>query len=80
MSETVGFDIIGMDVVEVAPIYDYSEITSLLAAHVIFEMLAYTRRKFVKIRTLSSRNGSNSAADRMAVCRLHCGIRPHSLP
>jgi arginase family enzyme len=39
----IKWDIIGMDVVEVAPLYDYSDITSLLAAHIIFEMLVGAR-------------------------------------
>ena len=29
-----------MDVVEVSPMYDVSEITSLLAAHIVFEFLS----------------------------------------
>lgn len=35
-----GVNIIGMDVVEVAPIYDVSEITSLAAATIAYQMLA----------------------------------------
>jgi len=34
-----GIDVIGMDVVEVAPAYDVGEITALAAAHVAMEML-----------------------------------------
>jgi agmatinase len=34
-----GINVIGMDVVEVAPIYDVGEITSLAAAHIAMEML-----------------------------------------
>lgn len=40
-----GINIVGMDVVEVAPAYDVGEITSLAAAHVAMEMLClYARR------------------------------------
>jgi len=35
----VGLNIIGMDVVEVAPAYDHSEITALSAAQIAAEML-----------------------------------------
>ena len=35
----VGLNIIGMDVVEVAPAYDHSEITALAAAQIAAEML-----------------------------------------
>jgi agmatinase len=34
-----GINVVGMDVVEVAPIYDVGEITSLAAAHIAMEML-----------------------------------------
>jgi agmatinase len=34
-----GINVVGMDVVEVAPIYDIGEITSLAAAHIAMEML-----------------------------------------
>jgi agmatinase len=34
-----GINVVGMDVVEVAPSYDVSEITSLVAAHIAMEML-----------------------------------------
>ena len=34
-----GFNVIGMDVVEVAPAYDVGEITALAAAHIAMEML-----------------------------------------
>ena len=34
-----GINVVGMDVVEVAPQYDVAEITSLAAAHVAMEML-----------------------------------------
>ena len=34
-----GINVIGMDVVEVAPVYDVGEITSLAAAHIAMEML-----------------------------------------
>lgn len=34
-----GVDIVGMDVVEVAPSYDHAELTSLAAAHIASDML-----------------------------------------
>jgi agmatinase len=34
-----GIDVVGMDVVEVAPAYDVGEITALAAAHLAMEML-----------------------------------------
>ena len=34
-----GINVVGMDVVEVAPAYDVSEITALAAAHIAMEML-----------------------------------------
>jgi agmatinase len=35
-----GINIIGMDVVEVAPAYDVGEITALAASHLAMEMIA----------------------------------------
>lgn len=35
-----GLNFVGMDIVEVAPIYDVAQITSLLAANIIFEFLS----------------------------------------
>ena len=35
-----GLDVVGVDVVEVAPAYDHAEITGIAAAHVIYELLA----------------------------------------
>ena len=34
-----GIDVIGMDIVEVAPAYDVGEITALAATHLAMEML-----------------------------------------
>lgn len=34
-----GLDIVGMDIVEVAPAYDHAEVTSLAAAHLAMDML-----------------------------------------
>jgi len=36
----VGVDVVGADVVEVAPAYDHAEITGIAAAHVAYELLA----------------------------------------
>ena len=36
----VGCDVVGADVVEVAPAYDHAEITGIAAAHVAFELLS----------------------------------------
>ena len=35
----MGINVVGMDVVEVAPAYDVGEITSLAAAHIAAEMI-----------------------------------------
>ncbi|WP_018334888.1 agmatinase [Actinomycetospora chiangmaiensis] len=35
-----GLDIVGFDVVEVAPAYDHAEITGIAAAHVVYDLLA----------------------------------------
>ena len=35
-----GVNLVGGDVVEVAPAYDHAEITSIAAAHVAYEMIA----------------------------------------
>lgn len=37
---TAGLNIVGADVVEVAPAYDHAQITGIAAAHIIFEMLS----------------------------------------
>jgi agmatinase len=34
-----GLDIVGADVVEVAPAYDHAEITALAAANIVYELL-----------------------------------------
>jgi agmatinase len=40
-----GINVVGMDVVEVAPAYDVGEITALAGAHLAMEMLyLYARR------------------------------------
>jgi agmatinase len=36
----VGVDVVGADIVEVAPAYDHAEITGIAAAHVAYELLA----------------------------------------
>ncbi|MFG1923466.1 agmatinase [Cryptosporangium sp. NPDC048952] len=40
----VGLDVIGADLVEVAPAYDHAEITGVAAAHVAFELLSVLGR------------------------------------
>lgn len=35
-----GLDLVGMDMVEVAPPFDHAEITSLLAANLVYEALS----------------------------------------
>jgi agmatinase len=37
---TAGLNIVGADVVEVAPAYDHAQITGIAAAHIIYEMLS----------------------------------------
>src|SRR4029077_9983829 len=42
----VDLDLVGADVVEVAPAYDHAEITAIAAAHVAYELLAvFAKRK-----------------------------------
>jgi len=36
----VGLNVIGADIVEVAPAYDHAEITGIAAAHVGYELLS----------------------------------------
>jgi len=40
----VGLDVVGADIVEVAPAYDHAEITGIAAAHVGYELLAVLAR------------------------------------
>lgn len=40
-----GLDVVGVDVVEVAPAYDWAENTALAAAHVVFEVLSSLVKK-----------------------------------
>jgi len=40
----VGLDIVGADIVEVAPVYDHAEITGIAAAHAGYELLAVLAR------------------------------------
>ena len=44
---------VGFDIVEVAPVYDVAEITSLLAANIVFEFLSVLalQREMLKIKT-----------------------------
>ncbi|MBC8093344.1 MAG: arginase family protein, partial [Pseudonocardia sp.] len=35
-----GLDVVGVDVVEVAPAYDHAQITGIAAAHVVYELLS----------------------------------------
>ena len=35
-----GVDLVGADVVEVAPAYDHADVTSIAAANVVYEMLS----------------------------------------
>jgi len=39
-----GLNLVGVDVVEVAPAYDHAEITGIAAAHVVYEALSGWRR------------------------------------
>jgi agmatinase len=41
------FDIVGADVVEVAPAYDHADITSIAAAHVACDLLCLWRQRKV---------------------------------
>jgi agmatinase len=40
-----GLDVVGADVVEVAPAYDHAEVTGIAAAHVAYELLAIMGRR-----------------------------------
>ncbi len=40
-----GANIVGADIVEVAPAYDHAEITSMAASHVAFELLGLFARR-----------------------------------
>ncbi|WP_035857336.1 agmatinase [Cryptosporangium arvum] len=44
----VGLDVIGADLVEVAPAYDHAEITGVAAAHVAFELLSVLARNTIR--------------------------------
>jgi agmatinase len=44
----IGLDFVGMDIVEVAPAYDVSEITALMAATVVWEYLALAGAKAMR--------------------------------
>ncbi len=50
-----GLDLVGADVVEVAPAYDHAELTGIAAAHVVYELLAlladHRRRGLTPTRT-----------------------------
>jgi agmatinase len=35
-----GLDIVGADVVEVAPAYDHAEVTGIAASHVVYELIS----------------------------------------
>ncbi|MDX6326175.1 MAG: guanidinobutyrase / D-arginase, partial [Nocardioidaceae bacterium] len=35
-----GLDLVGADVVEVAPAYDHAEITGIAASHVVYEIVS----------------------------------------
>jgi agmatinase len=41
----VGLDVVGADVVEVAPAYDHAELTSLAAANMAYEILGLLARR-----------------------------------
>jgi agmatinase len=36
----VGLNVVGADIVEVAPAYDHAEITGIAAAHVAYELMS----------------------------------------
>ena len=54
----VDLNIVGADVVEVAPAYDHAEITAIAAAHVGYELLAI----FARRSGLKSGDGPSEAA------------------
>jgi agmatinase len=40
-----GLQIVGADVVELAPAYDHAQITSLAAAHMVYQLIALFARE-----------------------------------
>ena len=60
----VDLDLVGADIVEVAPAYDHAEITAIAAAHVAYELLAIFARRSAGARpTASPATGSESTAE-----------------
>jgi agmatinase len=51
----VGVNLVGADVVEVAPAYDHAEITAIAAAHVVYELLSVLAKR-------TERSGARNAA------------------
>jgi agmatinase len=44
----VELNLVGADIVEVAPAYDHAEITAIAAAHIAYELLAIFSRRSVR--------------------------------
>jgi agmatinase len=51
----VGVNLVGADVVEVAPAYDHAEITAIAAAHIVYELLSVLAKR-------TERSGARNAA------------------
>jgi agmatinase len=56
----VDLDLVGADVVEVAPAYDHAEITAIAAAHVTYELLSVLARR-TTVRSAGGLIGSDGA-------------------
>ena len=50
-----GINVVGADVVEVAPAYDHAEITAIAAANVVYELLGDVRAAMTTLRALASK-------------------------
>ena len=68
-----GLDLVGGDVVEVAPAYDHAEITAVAAAHVLYDLVTLLARR--------TRPGRSRRRSRVLVTvHSRSGNRPRTLP
>ncbi len=69
----VGVDLVGADVVEVAPAYDHAEITGIAAAHVAYELISV-------LAATASRDRRRRPQRRSARAPVHPGARSDGAP
>ena len=62
----VGLNVVGADIVEVAPAYDHAEITGIAASHVAYELLAVLARNRAGGDSVSHRNGGAAIVESLA--------------